>query len=135
VDRVAGTTGHFHVEDALLTLFVVTQSIETANFAEDGRNLTYESRNHVLLGLVSFSSGHRIRNTGAYGRTSSFSFLWGLFGMERTLHGRTWKVFWFPIVSGDEVPEVEPDAWGPVPGSPGAAGTLPDSSPGQAPER
>ena len=105
VDRVPGTTGHFHVEDAFLTLFVLTQSIETANFGADGRNLTYESRNHLLLGLVSFSSGHRLRNTGTYGRTSSFSFFWGLFGMERTLHGRTWKVFWFPIVSGDEIPE------------------------------
>lgn len=105
LDSVAGTTGHFHVEDAFLTLLVLTQSIETANFAEDGQNLTYETRSNVLLGLASFSSGHRLRKNGAYGRTSSFSFFWGLFGMERTLHGRTWRVFWFPIVTGDEIPE------------------------------
>ena len=97
-DRIASNEFHYHFEDSLLFLILVAGRATTANFDQDGRNLSYNSRRSVLGGLLSSETGHRLLKDNTYGPTGSFSLIWGLFGTERTITGRSWRIFWIPIV-------------------------------------
>lgn len=97
-DKVAENEYHYHFEDSYFFLLLVAGRVTTANFDRDGRNLSYDSRRSLLLGLFSSEAGHRLLKDNTLLPTSAFSLLWGLFGTERTASGRTWRIFWFPIV-------------------------------------
>ena len=97
-DKVAENEYHYHFEDSFLFLLVVAGRATTANFDPNGRNLLYDSRRSLLLGLLSSGTGHRLLKDNTSAPTSAFSILWGLFGTERTVSGRSWRIFWIPIV-------------------------------------
>jgi len=99
-DRVAPDKWHFHVEDDVGLGFVLLRGRGTANFDEEGRNLTYRRGVSLLFGILDSATGHERRTDGAYAATSAFSLLWGALSTERTPHGRSWTILWFPIVSG-----------------------------------
>jgi hypothetical protein len=90
---------HYHVEDDRgLGMFVLRASA-TANFDEEGRNLTYRRSVSLPFGVLSSATGHARAADGSAVPTSAFSLLWGFFSTERTPFGRSWTIFWFPIVS------------------------------------
>ncbi|HET6204067.1 MAG TPA: hypothetical protein VFI25_14850 [Planctomycetota bacterium] len=98
-DRVGPDRWHFHFEDDNGIGFFLLRASRTANFDEEGRNLSYRRSLALLFGVLDSATGHARRADGTYAATSAFSLLWGAFSTERTPVGRSWTILWFPIVS------------------------------------
>jgi hypothetical protein len=97
-DKTPENEFHYHFENTFLFLLFVARSVTVANFDPNGKNLSYDSRRSLLLGLFASESGRRLLKDNTYAPTSAFSLLWGLFATERTVTGRSWRFFWIPIV-------------------------------------
>ncbi len=86
----------FHVEDDWgLALWAVTTN-STANFDHEGRNTGWSSGQGLLLGAVANSTGEAVRD-GERVPTSNFRLLWGLFQVQNTAAGSSWRLLWIPF--------------------------------------
>lgn len=103
-DRVEEGGWHLHFEEDNGIGMIVLRLSRTANFDDQGRNLSYRRGISLALGVLDSSVGHQRRGDGAYAPTSAFSLLWGAFSTERTPFGRSWTFLWFPIVSASGGP-------------------------------
>jgi len=100
-DAVRENRYHFHVEDDRGVGMFLLRTSATADYDEDGRNLSYRRSVSLPFGVLSTATGHAHRVGGGTAPTSAFSLLWGFLSTERTPFGRSWTIFWFPFVSAD----------------------------------
>lgn len=85
---------HFENDWGLLLWAVTTHA--TANFDETGHNTGWSEGQGLLLGAVANESGEAVVGTERV-PTSKFRLLWGLFEIEKTARGSSWRLFWIPF--------------------------------------